>query len=245
MYSCTSNADNELTITGLTTLCTIVVLHENDYIDINGKEYYLNKSYTNLNSTSHSSLLTDLLKECKIIVSVDHSNRLNFRKEYDAQFFIYGMSYNMKQITGMYNTPFPIRVDTKGGYSVQSVGFYLSTPILYLISNLGARCFQSKARNLSDQKVVMRINNSFMTNLPIISNNVEFTTLAVSNSLSDIVFKLVDANFRPIKLLSPIFISAIGEDIETSYHPWTINMPGSETLEAKQETYDKNCFKTK
>ena len=77
----------------------------------------------------------------------------------------------------------------------------------------------------------MRINNSFMSNLPIISNNVEFTTYVVSNSLSDIIFKLVDANFHSIKLLSPIYISAVGEGIETAYHPWTINVPPIEVAE--------------
>ena len=74
----------KLTNTGLTTLCTIVALHEKDCIDINDEKYYLKESYTNLNSTSLSSLLTDLLQECKITVSVDHSNRIKFRKEYDA-----------------------------------------------------------------------------------------------------------------------------------------------------------------
>ena len=131
----------------------------------------------------------------------------------------------------MYNTIFPIRVDENSVYIVPSVGFLLSTQVLYLIFNLGARCFQSGARNLSDQKVVMRINNSFMSNLPIISNNVEFTTYVVSNSLSDIIFKLVDANFHSIKLLSPIYISAVGEGIETAYHPWTINVPQNDVAE--------------
>ena len=215
----------KLTITGLTTLCSIIHIDQNDYIQIGYSKYYFKDSYTNLNSMSLSQLMIELLKDLKIDVSIDNSNRLKFKGENGFQ--ITDASYNVKQITGLYNTEFPISVET-AGYSVKSVGFYLSTPILYLISNLGARCFQSKARMLSDQKVVMRINNSFSANFPIISNNVEFTTYVISNSLSDIWFKLVDANFHSIKLLSPIYISATGEGIDSHFGSFIINVPQKE-----------------
>ena len=77
----------------------------------------------------------------------------------------------------------------------------------------------------------MRINNSFSANFPIISNNVEFTTYVISNSLSDIWFKLVDANFHSIKLLSPIYISATGEGIDSHFGSFVINIPQKETTD--------------
>ena len=63
----------------------------------------------------------------------------------------------------------------------------------------------------------MRINNSFSANFPIIYNNVEFTTFMISNSLSNISFKLVDANFHSINLLGPIYISVTGEGIDSPF----------------------------
>jgi hypothetical protein len=63
----------------------------------------------------------------------------------------------------------------------------------------------------------MRINNSFSSAQPIIANNAEFSSIMQSNSLSDIRFKLVDANFRDIKILSPIYISAYGEGLDRAW----------------------------
>ena len=65
----------KLTITGLTTLCSIILLDQNDYIEIGDHKYYFKDSYTNLNSMSLSQILIELLKEEKIVVYVDNSNR--------------------------------------------------------------------------------------------------------------------------------------------------------------------------
>jgi hypothetical protein len=122
----------------------------------------------------------------------------------------------MKLITGLYNTEFPIL--GHGLIKIQSVGFYLSTPILYLISNLGASCYQNIERKSCDQKVVMRIINSFSANLPIIANNAEFSAIVVSNALGDVWFQLVDMYMQPVKILTPMIVTAmcsgIPEEVE-------------------------------
>jgi hypothetical protein len=38
--------------------------------------------------------------------------------------------------------------------------------------------------------------------------------MVTSNSLSDVWFQLVDANMKPIKLLSPMYISAFADGYE-------------------------------
>jgi hypothetical protein len=162
-----------------------------------------------MNAISLAEVLQDLLQERALELEVTNSNRLLFKK-LDREFSITDMSYNMKQITGFFNTEFPLKSDS-GVILAPSIGFHLSTPILYLISNLGSRCFVHKARTSSDNRVVMRLTNSFSANFPIISNNAEFSTMVNSNSLSDVWFQLVDANMRPIKLLSPMYISATGD----------------------------------
>ena len=55
----------KLTITGLTTICSIILLDQNDYIEIGDHKYYFKDSYTNLNSMSLSQILIVLLKEEK------------------------------------------------------------------------------------------------------------------------------------------------------------------------------------
>jgi hypothetical protein len=200
---------SKLTVIGMTTMCSIVVLSKNDYLEIENEKITISKDYTNLNPTSLAELLTEMLTE--IYVDVDETNRLHFTSA--EEFEITGASYNMKQITGMYNSKFPLKSDSSGAIKIQSVGFYLSTPILYLLSNLGASCFKNKDRKYFDQKIVMRINNSFNANFPIVCNNAEFVALVRSNSLTDVWFKLVDANLQEIKLLSPMYIFAIGEGV--------------------------------
>jgi hypothetical protein len=165
-----------------------------------------------MNAISLAEVLQDLLQERTIELEVTNSNRLLFKK-LDRDFTITAMSYNMKQITGFFNTEFPLSSNNHL-ILAPSIGFHLSTPILYLISNLGSRCFVHKARTSSDNRVVMRIINSFSANFPIVSNNAEFSTMVNSNSLSDVWFQLVDANMRPIKLLLPMYISAFSEGYE-------------------------------
>jgi hypothetical protein len=165
-----------------------------------------------MNAISLAEVLQDILHELSVEIEVTNSNRLNFKK-LDRAFTITDMSYNMKQITGFFSAEFPIE-SLDQSILAPSIGFYVSTPILYLLSNLGSRCFIHKARTASDNRVVMCIQNSFSANFPIISNNAEFSTMVNSNSLSDVWFQLVDANMRPVKLLSPMYISALGDGYE-------------------------------
>ena len=53
----------------------------------------------------------------------------------------------------------------------------------------------------------MRVSNSFTANYPIINGNAEFASVISSNALSDIEFKLVDANRKQIRLLTPMYLS--------------------------------------
>jgi hypothetical protein len=165
-----------------------------------------------MNAISLGEVLQDILDEKGIELEVTNSNRL-LMKSLSRDFTITDMSYNMKQITGFFNTVLPIQSE-KNSILAASIGFHLSTPILYLISNLGSRCFVHKARTATDNRVVMRIINSFSANFPIISNNAEFSITVYSKSLSDVWFQLVDANWKPIKLLSPMYISAYSEGYE-------------------------------
>ncbi|KAI5503227.1 hypothetical protein TVAGG3_0898130 [Trichomonas vaginalis G3] len=60
----------------------------------------------------------------------------------------------------------------------------------------------------------MRINNTFSAGLPIVHSNAEFSTLVNSNTLASITLTLVDANFVPVKLLCPMYLSMTAESFE-------------------------------
>jgi len=97
-----------------------------------------------------------------------------------------------------------------------SVGYYLSTPILYLVSNLGNQCFRPLGRSssstsqtnaMTSSKILLRINNSFSADYPIVVNNGDFQVSIPSNDLSHLELTLVDANMKEVHLLNPMYIT--------------------------------------
>ena len=103
-------------------------------------------------------------------------------------------------------------IDIKQEIVIESVGFTLSTPVLYLLSNVGAKTFKNKLDDadksyMTTLRTAMRINNSFSANFPIVSGNSDFQTIIKSNDLSNVMFWLVDANLKELTLLSPLYIT--------------------------------------
>ena len=113
-----------LTITGLTTLCSMILLDKTDFIEVNNERYFVTDCYSDLNSVSLASILTDILvkysKRFPLKASVDSANRICFNRnsekstsnipfeeeeeEEDSQeeiseFEITNASYNMKLLT--------------------------------------------------------------------------------------------------------------------------------------------------
>ena len=217
-----------MTVTCLTTNCCIVVLSKDDSITINDVKYLMQDDYTDINLDTFVVLFNQIINESKVKVSLDNANRLTFISGTD--FIINDMSYNMQMVTGFYNTKLPIKAaltevleeipdpnesgktikDIVDRYVIKSdsVGFALSTPVLYLISNIGVQSYRNVNDNhLSGAKIVMRLNNSFMSSSPIIMNNADFETTLLSNDLSSLEFTLVDAYMHEVKLLSPMYLS--------------------------------------
>ena len=115
-------------------------------------------------------------------------------------------------MTGFYNTSFPVYsdYDEEIDYFIKanSSGFNLSTPVLYLLSNIGTLSYRNvNESELSGSKIVMRINNSFSASYPIIVNNSEFDVIIPSNDLSALELTLVDAYLHETKLMSPMYLS--------------------------------------
>ncbi|KAH0800360.1 uncharacterized protein GO595_006771 [Histomonas meleagridis] len=170
-------------VTSLTTKCSIVVIEKDDFIQINGKKYYFNNDYTDLNSQTFILLLNSLIQESGVTSEVDEAGRIVFTSS--NAFTINNASYNIIQISGLYSQILPIPStwcpapgseslngtdtwrsgagDPKGSFEIfaESVGNTLSTPVLYLLSNVGKSSYRNLNETINISKIVLRINNSF------------------------------------------------------------------------------------
>ena len=171
--------------------------------------------YTDLNSETFCMLLNALIKNSNVTASVDETGRILF--ESDTFFTINNASYNIIQLCGIYNEILPLNSEYTGGtFSIlaQSVGNYLSTPVLYLVSNVGKSSFRNLHENISISRIILRINNSFSANYPIIVTNADFEVDIPSCDLGNVQLTLVDSNMREVHLLNPIYITISVKIIE-------------------------------
>ena len=205
-------------VSELTTMCSILVLTTNDYFQINDKRYYFISDYTDLNNESFVGLVDDMIAGDGYYCELDTAFRIHFFA--DNEFELNDASYNVKLLMGLYDIKLPliskyneqIQTEHKQEIIIDSVGYTLSTPVLYLLSNIGSKTFKN---NLDDNqistnltlKTAMRINNAFSAHMPIMSGNSDFETVIKSNDLSHVEFYLVDANLHEIILLSPLYLT--------------------------------------
>ena len=205
-------------VTELTTKCAILVLTTADYFTINNKRYFFVQDYSDLNSESFTELVDDMIANDGYYCELDTASRIHLFAQ--NEFELGEMSYNCKLLFGLHDISTPIisrynpliQTEQKQEIVIESVGFTLSTPVLYLLSNLGAKTFKNKLgdnnhNNLSVLKTAMRINNSFSANFPIIASNSDFETVIKSNDLSNVSFFLVDANGVELNILSPLYLT--------------------------------------
>jgi len=191
-------------VTSLTASCCIKVLKVGDYIKIGGVNYYFQSDYTQLNHDTFIGLLNERVIESGVVFGLDYCNRIVVGGE---NINITDASYNVRLLMGLH--PFDEINITTLGYVIGTVGFMLSTPVLYLTSNIGQKCYKNvqQSSGIQSMKIVMRINNSFSANYPINAGNAEFSVQVSTNDLTSVEFILVDANMVEIELLSPMYLS--------------------------------------
>ena len=209
--------------------CNIRVLKHSDYLAMtignNPFRIYF-EDYTNLGAEIFAELLNEKLHdEYNISCGVDNCNRLYFTA--NDMFNIDDVSYNVKLLMGLYSIKDEeiragkIKAEPlgNGGYKLQinSVGMYLSTPVLNLVSNIGDASFRNNSDyivNIQSCNTVLRINNSFSPNIPIVAGGDASTSIVPSGYVSGAVFILVDANMRQVDLLNPMYITLTLEPLE-------------------------------
>ena len=195
-------------ITSLTTKCSIIVIEKDDFIQINNKKYFFENEYTDINSSTFVMLLNSVISDSTVTAELDESGRILFTS--NKYFTVNHASYNIIQLTGIYDQVLPLNSsyeNDKYMLPAESVGNTLSTPVLYLISNVGKSSYRNMNDSLNISKIVLRINNSFSANYPIIVQNADFEVEINSNDLSHLSLTLVDANIHEIHLLNPLYIT--------------------------------------
>ena len=105
---------------------------------------------------------------------------------------------------------------------VESVGYTLSTPVLYLLTNLGVPAFRNEIDNelkMQCGTISMILNNSFSSSFPIIAEQSAIVSTAPIGLATDFWIYLVDANMQEVKLLNPMYITiqmaAVPPQVET------------------------------
>ena len=203
-------------VSELTTKCSILILSTSDYFTINDKQYFFQNDYTDLNSESFVEIVDDMIADDGYYCELDSASRIHF---FAVNEFVLGdMTYNCRLLFGLVDIALPIwskedpDIDTDNNQEIMipTVGFTLSTPVLYLLSNIGAKTFKNSDYDSAFQtslKTAMRLNNSYSANYPIVSGNSDFQSVIKSNDLTNCQFMLVDANLHEITLLSPLYIT--------------------------------------
>ena len=208
--------------------CNIRVLNNRDYMMMTKGDVPFTihfEDYTKLDAETFAELLNEKLHDSYgINCGVDNCNRLYFIS--DELFYFNDISYNLKLLLGVYSwkdediKAEKLRAEQVGvnqfKLQINSVGMYLSTPILNLVSNIGDASFRNNSDdivNIQSCNTILRINNSFSSNIPIIASGDGSTSIIPSGYVSGAVFILVDANMRQVDLLNPMYITLTMEPL--------------------------------
>jgi hypothetical protein len=128
-----------------------------------------------------------------------------------------------------------------------AVGNPLSTPQLYMVSNCGSQVFQNSLTypdRLTNGQISASIQNSFSAGYSIAAAGdapVQLPTLQLNN----LNFQLVDANFKPVKLLNPMYlticITPVSQDANNDLSQWAGHLPLNAPTRAEKAQSDADA----
>jgi hypothetical protein len=164
----------------------------------------------------HGSGVHVFLDSCQ--VQYFSTTWLDKEEDPPGPFTIDDMSYNVKLLCGIdIYRPFPLHSEVNSDSNViyaDQFGDFNSTPVFYIISNLGSSVFVQQQDILQNNSVLMRFNNSLLPNLPVMYVGGEYKRESNTSQLaSGVEMTLVDANLREVDLLYPMRVSLF-----VSYH---------------------------
>ena len=213
-------------VSEITSIHNIIVLNPDDYIkfeienDLGVREeviWHPEKRYTDI--TSNFDL--DFNDDETVDIQIYRTELNTFKFESTHWFKIWDMSYNCKQVFGLYyldkveieapateydnlNNPVYFVIESK------AVGYGNSTSVWFLISNLGQPNQITTHNNKWTNQitthnnkwtpkfpsVVMNIQNTFQDRCSISYNNADYQAVSPTSALSNLRVKLVDGNLE-------------------------------------------------
>ena len=210
-----------------TSNCNIRVLNSKDYMmmTIGNKPVTIYfEDWSNLNVETFSELLNMKLNSYGVKCNIDNCNCYYF--ECNELFWFNDVSYNVKLLLGLYSKKDDeikaekLKAEYVGNsiyrLCIKSVGMFLSTPVLNLVSNIGDAALRNSTDdivNIQACNTILRINNSFSPNVPIVANGDGKTSIIPSGYVSGALFVLLDANMHQVDLLNPMYITLTLEPI--------------------------------
>jgi len=196
----------------------IRTLKSDDYITINNIKYIINRNMSNLTPGRLIVVLSEVLNESGITVSLTETNIVRFYSNTDP-FTINDMSYNLRLLTGIHKLPITAEEGTHT-YTIISnqFGDYNSTPIFFLLSDIcisgsGSGMFIKNISpdgfgTMASQNIFMKINNTHAPERDIAFSGGDVKYYSDTGVLGrESTIQLVDANLQPVDLLSPMRLS--------------------------------------
>lgn len=223
-----------ISVVKLCTMCQFRTLRKDDYITFAIDDKNVSVTFDDFGTLAPSDVcevfnkyITE--KEIPIECSTDQCHRIRFTSE--KPFEIINASYNAKLISGLYSysdEQFPMKSQIvekaepteSNVIQLNAVGFGTSTPVLYLVSNMGVpinRASMDDFVNIQSAQVCLDIANSFTESTPIQAYNNGYSRILPACQLSSAYFILVDANMHEIDLLCPMYLTISVEPVSSQW----------------------------
>ncbi|OHS98077.1 hypothetical protein TRFO_35577 [Tritrichomonas foetus] len=194
-------------IDSISTYANFTLTDESDYITfeidgINEVTVKMKKFYYHSDVLDH---IIEMLKE-ELVESVIEIRNEKLYIEMDKEFCVKSASHRVCVLMGLYNTSFDDMLSVKGDkytYVSESTPFTCYGNVMYLVSDQGQNIGTESNIN---RCVSYRINTFVKQGLPIIINKKQDKIRINSAAMSHIRFQLVDFQFQPVLLNSPLFV---------------------------------------
>jgi hypothetical protein len=133
---------------------------------------------------------------------------------------------------------------TRHKLEAPSIGNPLSTPQMYLKSNCGVQVFQNSLLNpktITNCMVSATIQNTFSAGYAITASG-DAPVQIPTSYLNNLNFQLVDANFRAIQLLNPLYltisVTPVPLDANNDLSQWNGHLPSDAATPAQKAQSD-------
>lgn len=126
---------------------------------------------------------------------------------------IESVPHRIAMLMGLYNTPLPIVLNTGDIYHVQDIPILNLSNKLYLVSLQGQAIHSSIGNKEYTPSVIANIDTMIIDEAPIMVNFDGFgkpiKTKINTDGLKQIEMRLVDFQYQPVELRSPLFVTLI------------------------------------